>query len=155
VVTTLAGFEQQGFTGYQVKPATVRSRDGSESTEYREFIVTGWAGVASSESGVQADNSCPGCHWKHYSGIANPEKLIDWSQWTGDDFFIVWPMPLYKLVTGRVADWLQSHKVKSFWLRGLESPGPRIGERGFTPGRLSNYLPEDLAIKYGRPLGLE
>jgi len=153
----LAEFAQQGFTGYRTKPATVRFRDGSVSTEYQEFIVTGWAGMASPESGIQVQvkKSCPVCHWKNYSGITNYEKLIDWSQWTGDDFFIVWPMPLYILITERVAQWFLGRGVKSFCLKELDDFDQPVGTAGFCPGLLSNYFPEDLAIKYGRPLGLE
>jgi hypothetical protein len=151
----LGEFEHQRFTGYRVKPATVRFRDGSTSIEYREFIVTGWAGIASPESGVRVDMSCQGCHWKHYSPITNHEKLIDWNQWTGEDFFIVWPLPLHVLITERVAEWLQLEKVKSFRLERLEDEDPFIAKYGFTVGRLSHFLPEDLAIKYGRTLGLE
>jgi len=148
-------FERQGFTGYRVLPAMVRFRDGSSSNEYREFVTTGWAGMASPDSGVQVDKSCLACRWKHYSPITNYEKLIDWNQWTGEDFFIVWPLPLHVLITERVAEWLQLQKVKSFRLKKLEDEDPFIAKYGFTVGRLSHFLPEDLAIKYGRPLGLE
>lgn len=151
----LAEFEQQGFKGYRTGPATVQFGDGSISDLYREFIVTGWAGVAPPESGIRVVESCPGCYWKRYSPIANYEKLIDWSQWTGDDFFIVWPMPLLTLITSRVAQWLLSHNVKSFHLQGFEDRPPLITSLGFTVGKLSEFLPEDLAIKYGGPLGIE
>jgi hypothetical protein len=148
-------FEQQGFTGYQVKPATVRFHDGSTSTEYREFIVTGWAGMASPESGIRLVEDCPACRFKRYSGITNVDKLIDWSQWTGDDFFFVWPRPSSKLVTERVAQWLLSHKVKSFRLIGFEDLSQFVEKFGSSPGRLSDYVSQDLVIKYGKPLGLE
>jgi hypothetical protein len=45
--------------------------------------------------------------------------------------------------------------VKSYRLRGLDDFDQPVGVNGFTVGRLSNYIPEDLAIKYGRPLDLE
>jgi hypothetical protein len=151
----LAEFERQGFTGFRTKPATVRFRDGSVSNDYSEFIVTGWAGMASPGSGVQVRQSCPACHWKIYSAITNYEKLIDWSQWTGDDFFIVWPLPTHALITERVAQFLLTRKVKSFYLTGLEDRPSLVANLGFTVSRLSDFLPDDLAIKYGRPLGLE
>lgn len=151
----LAEFEQQGFTGYRTKPATVTFRDGSASSDYREFVVTGWAGIAQPDSGISVKISCPACHWKTYTGVKNYEKLIDWNQWTGEDFFIVWPLPRFVLVTERVAMWLLGREVKSFCLRGLDDPDQSVGTSGFTVGRLSNFLPEDLAITYGRPLGLE
>lgn len=151
----LEGFKQQGFTGYRTRAATVRFRDGKLSNEYHEFIVTGWAGVATAESGVRVSKGCPVCHWKKYTGITNYEKLIDWSQWSGDDFFIVWPLPRYVLITERVAHWILSHDVKSYSLRGLDDFDHPVGASGFTVGRLSSFVPEDVAIKYGRSLGLE
>lgn len=153
----LAEFATQGFTGYRTKPASVRFRDGSVSTEYHEFLVTGWAGMASAESGVRVVESCPACPRKYYSPITNYEKLIDWSNWTGDDFFMLWPLPGFKLITERVAFWLLSSGVRSFRLAGLDErlQGQRVPSSGFTPGRLLEVLPEDLAIKYGRPLGID
>jgi hypothetical protein len=151
----LAEIQEQGFTGYRTQPATVSFRDGTMSAEYREFIVTGWAGVASAESGVRIAKRCPACHWRKYTAVTNYEQLIDWKQWTGDDFFIVWPMPSWILITERVAQWILSRDVKSFRLTSLDDWDRPAGATGFTVGRLSNFLPEDLAIKYGRPLNLE
>jgi hypothetical protein len=151
----LAEFEQQGFTGFQTKPATVRFHDGSLSSAYREFIVTGWAGMAPYESGIRLVESCPACHKKKYSRFTDVDHLIDWSHWTGGDFFVVWPMPRFTLITERVAEWLLSQRVKSFALGSLEDIDPAALRFGFGPGRLSDYLPEDLAIKFGRPLGIE
>jgi hypothetical protein len=148
-------FAQQGFTGYRLRPATVRFRDGHTSNEYQELIVTGWAGMALPESGIRLIESCPACRYKRYSGITNFERLIDWSQWSGDDFFIVWPRPSKKLVTERVAQWLLSRKVKSFRLSGFQDLDQMVEKFGSSPGLLSDYLPEDLAIKYGKPLGLD
>jgi hypothetical protein len=143
----LAKFKQQGFTGYRTNPATVRFRDGSVSTEYHEFLVTGWAGMASTNSGIRPDKFCPACHWKHYSRVTNADQLIEWERWTGDDFFIVWPMPLFILITERVAQWLLEQEVKSFTLKGPERGGYLTSKFGFSPGRLSDYLPADLAKK--------
>lgn len=151
----LLEFEREGFTGYRTKPAAVCFRDGSISSEYHEFIVVGWAGMASAESGIKLIKSCSGCHTNKYSSSNNVEAIIDWKQWTGDDFFLVWPIPLSTLITERVAKWLLQNKIKSFALGGLQDVTPAVAKFGFSPGRLSDYFPEDLAIKYGRPLGLE
>lgn len=151
----LTEFEQHRLTGFRTQPAAVRFSDNSISNDYLEFVVTGWAGLARQESGIQLRDSCPACHWKKYSGIANYEKLIDWDQWTGDDFFIVWPMPKFILMTERAAMLLLENAVKSFTLGALDDVDPPVGRSGFTVGRLSSYLPEDLAIKYGSEHGLE
>jgi len=147
-------FEKQGFSGFQTKPAVVRFRDGFTSSEYREFIVTGWAGMASPESGIRIIEECPACHRKKYSPVSNPEKLIDWDQWTGDDFFVMWPRPLFSLITERVAQWLLQNKVKSFRLGSIQDISPVVARFGFSPGRLSDYIPKDLAKLYGSGLGI-
>ena len=124
-------FEKLGFTGYRLKPATVRFRDGYLSGEYSELVVTGWAGVAPPESGIELTEACGGCGYKHYTSLKNPEHLIDWSQWTGDDFFIVWPLPRYVLITKRVADALAGLQVKSYRLKSLSVlAGPFLGRPG-------------------------
>ncbi|PYV84977.1 MAG: hypothetical protein DMG93_02985 [Acidobacteria bacterium] len=152
----LLEFERSGFSGYRLRPASVRFRDGYVSEDYQELIVTGWAGVARLQSGIRIVKNCPACHWKKYSGITDVENLIDWSQWTGEDFFIVWPMPGFMLITERVAELLLRLKVRSFELRDLYHDFDQwILNSGYTVSRLSNFLPEDLAIKYGAPIGLE
>lgn len=151
----LEEFEDQRFTGFRTEPAVVRFRDGSISEEYREFIITGWAGIAKPESGVKIRQDCPACHWKNYTAIKDPGQLVDWSQWTGEDFFMVWPLPLSLMVTERVANWFKAKKSRRYLVRGPGDRGHLARTTGFTVGRLSNFLPVDLAIKYGRPLGLE
>jgi hypothetical protein len=151
----LAEFKSRSITGYRLKPATVRFRDGGISRDYMELVVTGWAGTARPESGIQVVESCPACHWKKYSGWSDVEQLIDWTKWTGEDFFMLWPFANCVLITERVSEALLSLRAKSFELRGLQDVHPIIRESGFTVSRLSNFMPQDLAIKYGRPLGLE
>ncbi len=155
----LAEFDRRGFTGYRLLPSTVRFRDGSVSSEYRELVVVGWGGHARPESGIRLREECPGCLRREYSDLDDGEQLIDWSQWTGEDFFLVWPLPGFPLITKRVADALISLNVKSYSLRPLVALEGRnlMGGActGYSVGRLSLYIPEDLAIKYGRPLGLE
>lgn len=73
-----AEFERRGFTGYRLKPATVRFRDGSVSTAYSQLVETGWAGVARPESGV---GSCGNAHSAHAKNTAHFVTPINW--WTG------------------------------------------------------------------------
>ncbi|HET9408154.1 MAG TPA: hypothetical protein VFO39_13020 [Candidatus Sulfotelmatobacter sp.] len=151
----LEEFAKREFSGYRLRPATVRFRDGAISKDYRELVVTGWAGVARPESGIRIVKSCRVCHWKNYSDLRDAEQLIDWSQWTGEDFFIVWPLPKFTLITEQVAHLLLELGVRSFALRGLQDLNPLGLKFGFTVARLSNFLPQDLAEKYGKPLDLE
>lgn len=151
-------FEHEGFTGYRTKPAQITFLDGSTSDEYREFTVTGWAGVVRPESGMKVLESCSGCKWKNYGPITDFDNVIDWSQWTGEHFFFVWPLTGHILCTERTAKWLQASGIRSFQIgRGFELLEKRKNRLtfGIPRGPLSDDLPEDLAIKYGRPLGLE
>ncbi len=151
----LEDFEKAQFTGFLTQPATVQFKDGTMSHDYREFIVTGWAGIARPESGIKVCVDCSACHWKTYTGIKSPEQLVDWRQWTGDDFFMVWPLPLHILVTERAANWFKSKKSRRYQVRGPGDRGHLARTTGFAVARLSNFMPVDLAVKYGRPLGLE
>jgi hypothetical protein len=140
------------LTGYRLRPAAVRFRDGKVSEDYFELIVTGWAGVARPESGIHLVEGCAGCDYKKYSPLKKANQLIDWAQWTGDDFFIIWPLPAWILITQRVVDLLEKVKIKSYRLGSLRDIPSYMN---MTVGRLSDYMPEDVAQKVGRPLGLE
>jgi hypothetical protein len=153
-------FEKRGLSGYRVRPATVRFRDGVLSKDYLQLVVSGWAGVARPESGIRLIEECSGCAHKKYSPLEDAGQLIDWSQWSGEDFFVVWPVPSC-LVTEGVANALRELKVKSYnfkspqALENRDMPPALRRNFGFTAGRLSALMPEDVAKKYGAPLGLE
>jgi hypothetical protein len=143
-----------GFSGYRLMPAAVRFPDGSESREYHEFMVTGWGGVARPESGVRVEETCPGCMWKRCSKLRDPAELIDEGAWTGDDFFVVWPFGEWFL-SARAIEFFHVSTLRSCVIRELEAPRPPFDQGSYSASRLSALLPEDLAIRYGRPLGLE
>jgi hypothetical protein len=146
-------FQDFKLTGYRVRPAQVRFRNGAVSRSYVELVVTGWGGVARPESGIRLLETCPECSWKRYSGLHDVEQFIDWNQWTGEDFFKVWPTP-YTLITCRVAEALLHLDVKSFVLQDLQEIPAIVRESGFTVGRLSDRMPEDLALKYSERVDL-
>ncbi|WP_162601562.1 hypothetical protein [Occallatibacter savannae] len=157
-VTVVERLEREGFTGFRTQPARVSFLDGGISDQYKEFTVTGWAGVVRPESGMRVLESCSGCLWKNYGPIADFDNVIDWDQWTGEDFFFVWPLTGHRLCTERAAKWLEVSGIRSFCLgQGFESlqREKRSLNFGIPRGPLSSVLPEDLAIKYGKSLGLE
>lgn len=110
--------------------------------------------MARPESGILPTERCEFCHATRYSGLSDAKHLIDWAQWTGEDFFTVWPLPNLVLITEKVAELLLKLRVKSFTLRGFEDIDPVIWTTGISPGRLSNHFPTDFASKYGTPVGL-
>ncbi len=144
----IAELEAMGATGCRFKPGSVQFRDGSISSEYHELQTTGWGGVASPESGLKPIERCLDCHYVKYSFLPHPEKLMDWSQWNGEDFFVIWPVG--GVISARVAELLKRLKARSY---RLVRPSRSWG--GPTVGRLSAIMPDDLAQKYGEPLGIE
>jgi hypothetical protein len=154
----LKDLADNGITGYRTRPATVYFRDGSVSNEYSELVVAGWGGVARPESGIRLIEKCPACGQRRYSSLENSAELIDWNQWSGEDFFMVWPLVGHILITKRVVDLLVALKIKSYGIGSLQEDEkenlPARWHDKIRVGGLSNFLPDDVAAKYGEPLGL-
>lgn len=151
-------FKEEGFTGYRLRPAIVRFRDGAASSDYQELVVTGWAGAASPLSGMKLIESCPACHYRRYSAVEDYDNIVDWQQWTGGDFFYVYQFLGLRLCTERVAEFLNQNKVRSFRIEegfNDRKNDSLISKLSVPVGSLINFLPEDLAAQYGKPLGLE
>jgi hypothetical protein len=145
----LAKMRDAGITGFRTRSTMIYSPGQGGMSDYQELVICGWGGVAQPQSGVRVIRECPKCQWKRYSGVRDVDQLIDWNQWSGDDFFYVWPLR-HILITERVAEVLLGLKVEDFDLKGLECDWSDT-----TVGLLSDLLPDDVAQKYGLPLGLE
>jgi len=65
---------------------------------------------------------------------------------------MVWPLPLYRFVTQRVADFIRQQKLTGCELIPVERL-EFIGD-GFSPGGLSSYMPQKRARELGEPLGI-
>jgi hypothetical protein len=137
-------FRASGLTGFEVKPVKVKFKRVMDRKPPRlwEMVVTGWGGMAPPESGIRLIERCDGCGHTVYSGCTRPDKLIDYSQWDGSDFFIVWPLPKYIFVTDRVAITIRSNHLTG---ANLKSPDTLDLSGGFSPGRLSHWMPEQRA----------
>ena len=61
----IAEFESLRLTGYRLKPASVRFRDGRLSREYRELAVIGWAGIAPRNPGFTSSNGAAVATTRH------------------------------------------------------------------------------------------
>jgi hypothetical protein len=147
-------FRAQGLSGFQVKPVQARFKNFNEGPPPRlsELVVVGWAGMALAESGIKTIARCDACGHTVYSSFTNAEKLIDESQWDGSDFFIVWPLPRYILVTERVVRLIRDNHMTGVVVRPIRDL--RCATNALTPGRLSYVVPEEYASKYGKPLGI-
>ena len=117
-----------------------------------ELLVTGWGGIAPESSGIREVDRCRACGHLLYSGIEEPRELIDIDKWDGSDFFIVWPLPRYRFVTARVAQVCNKYRLSGVSLnRNFPSPS-RAVLPGYSPGRLSYYMPPQRAHLLGDDL---
>jgi uncharacterized protein CXXCG len=149
----LSFLKEQRFTGFEVKP--VRARFKKKSVEpppkLWELVVTGWGGMAPPESGIEMTYHCEACGLTRYSGLSNPDNLIDERRWDGSDFFIVWPLPGFIFVTDRVANAIKDKGFSGVVFTASIDLRPTDG---LGAGRLSYYMPEQRAREIGEPLGI-
>ena len=148
-------FKAEGFTGFEIKPVKTRYKKAKQTPpRLWELVVTGWAGMAPQETGVELieSKSCQTCNHAVYSACLYPDKLIDESQWDGSDFFMVWPLPKYIFITDRVAEAIRREHLTGAVLKPPSELTFSGG--GFGPGRLSRWMPEARARELGEPLGI-
>lgn len=108
-------FSAAGFSGYKLRPVTVvKVRSGSKKDipPLWEFVVTGSAGEAHPKSGIRLKNRCDACNHEIYTAFGNG-LFIDESKWDGSDFFTVWPLPKFIIVTERVKRFILRHNLEN------------------------------------------
>lgn len=136
------------LTGFCTRPAQAKIKATSDQISVSELIVTGWAGVAPASSGIREIERCKGCGYLRYSPIEEPKELIDAKSWDGSDFFMIWPLPRYIFVTERVVEIFKRYALSGVVFEQYFpfSPGR---SHGYSPGRLSYYMPSDRAHAIG------
>jgi hypothetical protein len=148
----LALFQTKGFTGFEAKPVSARFKKGADlPPTLWELVVTGWGGLAPETSGIRLRERCDACGFLGYSGLQAPAQLIDESQWDGRDFFMVWPLPVFILVTDRVWAAIRDAKFTGAFLKPVNELAVTDG---YSPGRLSYWMPEKRAHELGDSLGI-
>jgi len=146
-------FKKSRFTGYEVKPVKARYKNTNKKPpRLWELIVTGWAGIAPPESGIRVSEHCDACGDTVYSDCTNPKRLVSASQWDGSDLFMVWPLPRFIFITERVTDVLKENELTEYVL--IPSDKMPCGKDGFSPGRLSYFMPEKRARELGEASGI-
>jgi hypothetical protein len=155
---TLELLRDHAISGFDVKPVAVRSESPIERPpRLSELMVTGWGGMAKPESGIHLDESqsCSACGRLRYTGLVDAEQLIDKGRWDGSDYFIVWPMPRYIFVTERVIRLIEKHQLTGVRFQRIsEIKQSKSVIPGYSPGRLSYWMPEKRAREIGEPLGI-
>jgi hypothetical protein len=81
----------------------------------------------------------------------DPSNLIDWEQWDGSDFFMVWPMPRFVFISNRVASFIQEEEISGVQVVQVSNLRPT---RGFSPGGLRIWMDDDRARLLGQPLDI-
>ena len=147
-------FEREGLTGFSLLPAKAKVKKTGANIPVYELSITGWAGIAPEASGIRELERCPGCGHLHYSELERPEELVVPKNWDGSDFFMIWPLPRFRFVTERVVEACQRHGVTGV-VFSANWPTPRRDSAGFSPGRLSYYMPQERAHLLGGALGIE
>ena len=126
------------LTGFELKIANVIDRSLQTSEIYSEFTITGWGGVARPESGITLIQKCSVCGMLIYSGVNNWPNLIDWEQWDGADFFMIWPLPRYIFTTARAVELMRQMRLTGVSFRPIEELDQLSGN--LTPGRMSYWF---------------
>jgi len=134
-------FSDNHLSGYELVPAEIMGNGTNGAPpELWEFKVTGWAGAAPPESGIELEDRCAACKHSHYSPYTHPEKLINKDQWDGSDFFIVWPLPRYIFVTERVVQVVRENHLTGAAFENIEEL--KVENTGFSPGLLEYWFSE-------------
>lgn len=116
-----------------------------------ELVRTGWGGLAKPASGIERIRFCEVCRSVRYSGIKDASQLIDENKWDGSDFFMVWPMPTHVFVTDRVVQLIRKEKLSgAVMIASQDLPTTD----GYSPGRLSYWMPEARARALGKTAGI-
>jgi hypothetical protein len=148
-------FHTNHLTGFNLLPAHARWKRRQANTPppptLWEVQTIGWAGVARPESGIRLVERTPCCDHLRYSTCEVPSLLIDEREWDGSDFFMVWPLPLFHFVTERAARVILEHELTGGVLLDLADIELNYG---FSPGRLSYWMPEGRAHLLGDAFGI-
>ncbi len=133
-------FASAGLIGYRLE--SVLGIDGkSEIKGLRRLLVTGWAGMARPESGVQFSErlSCRRCGMPGYSGPIFPEKMFDLENMDYSDFLLLWPLPQLIFITRRAAIAIQDAGLTGCNILPVQSIMSSLAEQVF-PGSPSQWF---------------
>jgi hypothetical protein len=139
-------FREAGLTGFATRPANAKLKSTGKPVAVGELLVTGWGGLAPAASGIKEVGRCAYCGHLRYSELEEPRDLVSVESWDGSDFFMIWPLPRFRFATAKVAE-----VCRNFRLTGvlLERNFPAQTGSGYSPGRLSYYMPPERAHNLG------
>jgi hypothetical protein len=143
-------FKKEGLTGFELKPVKAKFKKKSDQPipQLWELVVTGWGGVAGD---VNLTYKCEGCGMLRYTVPKDMSKFV--TEWDGSDFFVVWPLPKYVIVTQKVVDVIKKYNLKGCVFKNIMQLDFSESE-DLSPGRLRNRMPEKRAKEIGERLGI-
>jgi hypothetical protein len=123
-------FEEENVSGYLLNPVVIdkvyktyydfrkfkfeeeeremlvplRERNARPIPNFLELVVLGEGGEADPKSGISLVSKCPACGKMKFTGVNENGLIVDESKWDGSDIFNVFPLSLFKIVTGRVKE---------------------------------------------------
>ena len=148
----IRSFALNNVTGFET--GEVRATQPSPlGLTYSQLVPCGWGGVADGSSGIELTYSCHGCGYKKYSALRYPRKLFNAACWDGSDVFIIWPLPRFIFVTEKVSEIFREMDTSGVEFTPIEQLD--VGKWGFSPGRLSDHSPRQLALQIGKTLGID
>lgn len=131
---------QAGLSGVEFQSVelftTTETPIGRDAFEMR---VEGWGGIARPDSGVRVVEQCPFCNRRVFSEYTSPEKLFDIECWDGSDFFVIWPLPRYIMVTGSVRSHILREDYSGVIVRPLKHL-PKGMPGTLTPGSVKDWF---------------
>lgn len=105
--TGMARLRERGITGCEFAEVLVARQGAEDHRQLWELRVTGFAGFARPATLSVLERCCE--HEAFSYSITSPfHELLDLQKLDGADLFIVWPFPLIRICTPRLADALRS-----------------------------------------------
>jgi Protein of unknown function (Gmx_para_CXXCG) len=143
------------ITGFTTRAARGTTKKTGLTLDVAELIVTGWGGMADERSGIREKERCSGCDHIRYTEISDPKHIVNPTSWDGSDIFMVWPMPMYRFVTQRFVEVARNAGFSGISFAQAFPPLRPGVSSGFTPGRLSQYMPVARARLLGKELDID
>jgi len=132
--------EQEHVKGVEFRPALVAlpHMPSTRSAPLWQLVVTGFGGFAASGTNISVRESCRTCGVFSYTVDARFADMIDEKKLDGTDLFIVWPYPLYVVVTERFREVVSNAGLTGVAFESLHHVEPISGSA--SPGLPSRWL---------------
>jgi hypothetical protein len=144
---------KHNLTGYTLETVIVHYKSAIKPPpELWNVLVTGWAGMVSTESGISLKTHCVGCGRKTYTWPVKNGRLVEPSRWDGSDIFRVWPLPNHKFVSRKFADAIEEEGLTGVQIirdQDFVTHGDSL-----SPGPLEASMSQELAERRSKSPGL-